>query len=105
MSDVFDNKLTPAQLERLAILGEELGEAQQVIGKIIRHGYESGNPLIDYEANRSLLERECGHVYEAILMLCRDKDISESEVNRSQEQKKQNIKRWLHHQRRLDESV
>lgn len=94
----FSNGLTPAQLERLAFLGEELGEAQQVIGKIIRHGYESGNPLIDYISNRALLERECGDIYEAILMLAHAKDISDAEVNRRRAEKHESVKRWLHHQ-------
>lgn len=38
MSQPF-NQLTNAQAERLHILLEELGEAQQAIGKILRHGY------------------------------------------------------------------
>ena len=36
--------LTLSRLERLALLLEELGEAQQVIGKILRHGYDSRHP-------------------------------------------------------------
>ncbi len=39
------NGLTDAQAERLALLLEELGEAQQAIGKILRHGYESMSPF------------------------------------------------------------
>ena len=38
------NQLTPAEAERLALLLEELGEAQQAIGKILRHGYASTHP-------------------------------------------------------------
>ena len=34
------NKLSDAETERLAILAEEMGEAQQAIGKIIRHARE-----------------------------------------------------------------
>jgi hypothetical protein len=36
--------LNPAQAERLAILAEECGEIVQVIGKILRHGFESTHP-------------------------------------------------------------
>lgn len=97
MSD-FSNELTAAQVERLAILAEELGEAQQIIGKILRHGYESGNPLVDYVSNRTLLEHECGDIYEAILMLIRAKDVSDAEIFRRQAEKHESIKRWLHHQ-------
>ena len=38
------NCLTPAQAERLAMLAEECGEVIQIIGKILRHGYESYHP-------------------------------------------------------------
>ena len=34
------NRLSPAEYERLAILAEEMGEAQQALGKIMRHGGE-----------------------------------------------------------------
>lgn len=40
----FSNNLSDAELERLAYLAEECGEVQQIIGKIIRHGYESYSP-------------------------------------------------------------
>jgi len=97
--EVFSNELTPAQIERLAVLSEELGEVQQAIGKILRHGYESYNPVVDTGmTNRRELERECGDVYEAILMLCRAKDINDAGVNKRQAEKHESIKRWLHHQ-------
>jgi NTP pyrophosphatase (non-canonical NTP hydrolase) len=97
----FSNELSDAQLERLAILSEELGEAQQAIGKILRHGYESVNPLLPSDQqvfNRAALERECGDIYEAILMLCHAGDISDAGVNRRQAEKHESIQRWLHHQ-------
>lgn len=99
MSERFSNELTDAEIERLAILSEELGEAQQCIGKIIRHGYESYNPVVDNGmTNRRELERECGDIYEAILMLCHARDISDAAVNRCQAKKHISIRKWLHHQ-------
>jgi len=56
MTDHF-NKLTPAQAERLAMLAEECGEVMQVIGKILRHGYDSYHPDTG-EGNRALLVKE-----------------------------------------------
>ena len=97
----FSNELTDAQVERLAVLAEELGEAQQVIGKILRHGYDSVNPLLpenESPTNREMLQHECGDIFEAILMLCRTKDISDAVVNQRQAEKHEKIKRWLHHQ-------
>lgn len=38
------NGLTPAESERLAMLAEEAGEIVQIVGKILRHGYESYHP-------------------------------------------------------------
>lgn len=58
MSEHF-NELTPAEAERLAMLAEECGEVIQVVGKILRHGYQSHNPKEpDGQTNRSLLSGE-----------------------------------------------
>lgn len=93
------NDLTEGELERLAILSEELGEAQQAIGKILRHGYQSYNPVVNTGmVNRGELERECGDVFEAILMLCRAGDLNAAGINARQAEKQEKIKRWLHHQ-------
>lgn len=61
---------TRASRERLAILAEEMGEALQVIGKILRHGWESTNPDGNPEiTNRVLLEFEMGDVLAAMRLL------------------------------------
>lgn len=102
MADYF-NGLSPAQAERLALLLEELGEAQQAIGKILRHGYESYNPtvpLADRLSNRQALERELGDVMAAMGMLSAEGDIDASEVFRAKERKLLALKPWLHHQER-----
>jgi hypothetical protein len=57
MSEHF-NGLTPAQAERLAMLAEECGEVIQIIGKILRHGYDSYHPDRPHITNRELLQRE-----------------------------------------------
>ena len=88
------NGLTPAEAERLSYLLEELGEAQQAIGKILRHGYESRDPTKPVPVfndnrgghtgyrntsptNRQMLERELGDVRRAINMLTKAGDLSE----------------------------
>jgi hypothetical protein len=76
VSEPFSNGLTDAEVERLAILSEELGEAQQCIGKILRHGYESYNPVVNTNlTNRRELEREIGDVQAAIDMLFAENDV------------------------------
>lgn len=93
------NGLTDAQAERLYILSEELGEAQQAIGKILRHGYESG---WNGSYNRDDLEKELGHVYYAISMLRYSEDIDNWKIIENAAYKAQSIKPFLHHQ---DESL
>lgn len=69
--------LTNAERERLALLLEELGEAQQMIGKILRFGYENFNPFDpDAASNRKLLERELGDVDHAIRLMTKKGDVS-----------------------------
>lgn len=51
--------MTEAERERLAMLAEEAGEIVQIIGKILRHGYESYHPDdIERTTNRVLLQNE-----------------------------------------------
>lgn len=58
MTDNF-NALTPAETERLAMLAEEAGEIVQMVGKILRHGYESFHPEDKEQvSNRVLLRNE-----------------------------------------------
>ena len=52
------NGLTPAETERLAMLAEECAEVIQIVGKILRHGYESHHPDTPDVSNRFLLRRE-----------------------------------------------
>ena len=93
------NGLTPAEAERLALLMEEMAEAQQVIGKILRHGYESYNPLdSSHKTNRYLLTKELGHVRHAIIRICDSGDIDRANLNTEMQKKSESIERWLHHQ-------
>ena len=57
MSDHF-NGLTPAEAERLAMLAEECGEVIQMVGKILRHGYDSYHPADPNTTNKQLLGRD-----------------------------------------------
>lgn len=101
----FSNQLTDAELERLAILSEEMGEAQQVIGKIIRHGYESFDPARSEEmfietkgTNRCDLEKELGDVLTAVEFMVTAKDVREMAIQDRGLEKRQKIKKYLHHQ-------
>lgn len=91
--------LTPAELERLACLAEECGEVVQIVGKILRHGYESSNPFdIDCRTNRSLLEKEVGDIQVALARLFLAKDINEELVHGYSLLKTKTSAKYLHHQ-------
>ena len=71
MANLHFNHLSPAELERLAILSEEAAEVQKAIGKILRHGYDSYNPDdIGRGSNRLQLQEECGDLLFAIRQMC-----------------------------------
>ena len=94
----FDTHLTVAQIERLALLSEECGEVQQVIGKILRHGYESRSPIGDSSlTNRELLETELGDLHVVGTILQDAHDLSEDNIWAAAEKKKNRINRFLHY--------
>lgn len=95
------NKLSPAEAERLALLLEELGETSQAIGKILRHGYESRHPFVEYghgPTNRERLEKEIADVYVAIRMMFDSGDIRQLACAVHEERKTESVKKYLHHQ-------
>lgn len=92
------SRLSPAEIERLALLSEELGEVQQAIGKIMRHGYESYHPDDPNTSNRAMLERELGDVNASIRMLASAQDIDMRSVGLHQKRKLKKVKQYLHHQ-------
>jgi nitrogen fixation/metabolism regulation signal transduction histidine kinase len=93
------NELTPAEAERLAILAEECAEVIQVVGKILRHGYESHNPFDPQKVtNRGLLAQELGHLdHAAMRVVCHD-DVSGLVIAQSSRLKSEKIVQYLHHQ-------
>lgn len=95
------NELTNSELERLALLGEELGEAAQIVGKILRHGYKSTNPLTpDTQipiSNRELLCEELAHVLFAIRLMAVNDDVNPAIMEHMMRSKESRIGRWLHY--------
>jgi len=97
------NQLTAAETERLALLLEEMGEAQQVIGKILRYGYESSNPFdLCGFSNRQLLEHELGDVRHAMIRLCEAGDLSKDGIHARAEIKRETVKQWQSKFRRVE---
>ncbi len=90
------NQLTNGEAERLALLLEELGEAQQAIGKILRHGYDSCHPD-GGPNNRERLEMELGDVEHAINRLCYHNELSYTEIEKWELIKATKVTKYLHH--------
>ena len=93
------NKLTPAEAERLAMLAEECGEVIQVIGKILRHGYDSFHPADPSVTNRDLLGRELTDLLTVAASLCRDR-VPEGSLH-DQDRAWERKLRYAHHQEEL----
>lgn len=91
------NGLTPAEAERLAILIEEAGEVIQIACKILRHGYESYNPVHSGESNREELCRELGDFAFAVELMNLRGDVTEFSIMQYQKVKANTIWQWLHH--------
>lgn len=93
----FDNNLTKAEKERLYLLIEEMGEVQQLIGKIFRHGYESRWPR-NGSTNREKLEQEIADICVIIEMLLQNEDLDSNGVAIKMDLKELKMKARLHHQ-------
>lgn len=97
----FSTELTLSETERLALLLEEMGEAQQIIGKILRHGYASFNPNLPPPAgdtNRQLLVKELGDVLVAIDLMIDNGDIKPADLEDRKRVKNHRMWDYLHYQ-------
>lgn len=93
------NQLTPAEAERLACLAEECGEVIQVIGKILRHGFEDWSPLdVSQTTNRVNLEREIGDLSAVIDTMRFAGDVSDRGISKAADDKLAKLAKWTHHQ-------
>jgi NTP pyrophosphatase (non-canonical NTP hydrolase) len=98
----FSNGLSDAETERLAILAEECAEVIQVVGKILRHGYESSHPRRPEQGtNREHLEEELGNVGVIMTMMVDAKDVDADSLQENYEEKRGSIGKYLHHQEGL----
>lgn len=91
------NELTPAEVERLALVAEECGEVIHIIGKVLRHGYESCHPDGGPE-NRHLLECEIGDLVFALDFLT-EHDLTPGSIVRATNSKRERVWKYFHEQR------
>ncbi|TCT37448.1 hypothetical protein [Martelella mediterranea] len=91
------NKLSPAEAERLAMLAEEAGEIVQIVGKILRHGYESFHPADPATSNRDLLMKELRDFVVVYTLMAQGGDICLATIDEFPKAILQKL-RYAHHQ-------
>lgn len=89
------NDLTNAELELLAMLAEECGEVIQIVGKIIRHGFESN--WKDNPTNRLLLEKELADVELIVEMMKEQGTINEVRMTEHIKEKITRINQFMYY--------
>jgi len=89
--------LSPAEIERLALLVEECGEAMQAAGKVLRHGWRSSSPF-GGPPNNVALEREIGDVHAACDLLIASDDMRGGDIGHWRRRKRISVEKYLHHQ-------
>jgi hypothetical protein len=91
------NNLTPAQVERLVKLHEELNEAGKEICKILLHGYDSRHPD-GGPTNQQALQTELGDVCSAIRLLTERGDLDDHAIYVAAIEKDKTITAYMSHQ-------
>lgn len=92
--------MTEAEKERLAMLAEECAEVIQVVGKILRHGYESYHPNDPQRVtNRDLLINELRDIEGVTLGMSLNGDIKPPRIGSDPSDVWQKKLRWTHHQK------
>ncbi len=85
-----------ATIERLAMLFEEAGEVVQIVGKTIRHGFQSSHPNTPQITNKMNLEEEIADFLIAVNLLVQEGDIDRRRINQLTLSKKGRKNKYLH---------
>lgn len=96
------NRISEAEQERVGLFVEESGEAQQIAGKILRHGLDSHHPDMPLLSNTNLLELEAGHLLAALDLLVACGTLDRDAINRERIAKLKKLRSWLHCGTNLD---
>ena len=94
--DNIVNRIGEPEQERLGLFTEETGEANQIVGKILRHGLDSYHPDMPLLSNANLLELEAGHVLAAIDLLVACGTLDGAALLQARKEKLQKLRSWLH---------
>lgn len=89
--------LSPAEIERLAILSECCGQVVQAVGKVSRFGWQSQSPY-GGKTNLVALEREIGNLRAIVTLMIDCKDVRLGDVQSWQKAKKAALEKWTIYQ-------
>lgn len=92
------NNLTPAEIERYALLIEEASEVIKIASKILRHGKSCFHPDNPAKSNSDLLSEEIGDLEYSIRLCLLSGDISYYIVGDSRRSRRERLLPYLHHQ-------
>ncbi len=90
------NRIDEAEQERIGLAAEEMGEALQIIGKILRHGLDSHHPDMPLLSNAHLLELELSHVLAASELLIAAGTLDSRSIFKCKVEKLKKLRGWLH---------
>ncbi len=91
--------MSDASRERVALLMEEAAEVIVICGKILRHGWDSHNPLDTHpETNRELLAREVADFNFALELMDKAEELHPGDVAGALVDARANKRQWLHFQ-------
>jgi hypothetical protein len=95
--------VTEAEKERLAMLAEEAGEIIQMVGKILRHGYDNYHPNDPMKVtNRELLVRELQDLDGVTYGMIIHDDIDPQLVTAEPDTTWRKKLKWTYHQDKTD---
>ena len=92
------NLLTEAEKERLIMLAEEAAEVVQVVGKILRYGYDSYHPDDPSMTNWKLLHEELLDVSAVLGEMNKRGDIKFQATEKEVAERWDKKLRWTRHQ-------
>lgn len=87
-----------AEIERLALINGYAAEVQNLISKILRHGFESWHPDdAEQTTNRTLLLKELADLSFAINLAGSKGDFNLMKLNRLMREKKKAVQKYLYY--------
>ena len=89
--------LSPAQIERLALLAEECGEVVHAVGNVLRYGWQTHSPY-GGPTNRVLVERKVGSLRSVAGLMIEAGDLRRGDIKCWERKSRETACAWMRHQ-------